>query len=48
MPTFSRVSHISFSVRDAETSAQWWAKLLDLTDLAATLGDAGHNGRQFT
>lgn len=29
MPTFSGVSHISFSSRDAESSAKWWATLLD-------------------
>jgi glyoxylase I family protein len=33
MPVFSGVSHISFSVRDAEASAQWWARLLDLTEI---------------
>jgi glyoxylase I family protein len=30
VPTFSRVSHISLSVRDAEASARWWAALLEL------------------
>lgn len=39
MPTFSRVSHISFSVRDAEVSAQWWAALLDLTEIDRVAGD---------
>ncbi|BBY19799.1 hypothetical protein MSTO_60820 [Mycobacterium stomatepiae] len=39
MPTFSRVSHISFSVRDAEVSARWWAALLDLTEIDRVAGD---------
>jgi catechol 2,3-dioxygenase-like lactoylglutathione lyase family enzyme len=42
MPTFSRVSHISFSVRDAETSAQWWAALLELTEIDRVVGDGWH------
>jgi glyoxylase I family protein len=39
MPVFSGVSHISFSVRDAEVSAQWWARLLDLTEIDRVHGD---------
>ena len=39
MPTFSRVSHISFSVRDAEASARWWATLLDMTEIDRVAGD---------
>ncbi|GLE50693.1 VOC family protein [Mycobacterium montefiorense] len=39
MPTFSRVSHISFSARDAEASARWWAALLDLTEIDRVAGD---------
>jgi glyoxylase I family protein len=39
MPVFSRVSHISFSARDAEASAQWWATLLDLTEIDRVAGD---------
>jgi glyoxylase I family protein len=39
MPTFSRVSHTSFSARDAEASAQWWATLLDLTEIDRAAGD---------
>ncbi|MDT5133372.1 MAG: glyoxylase family protein, partial [Mycobacterium sp.] len=39
MATFSRVSHISFSVRDSETSARWWAQLLDLTEIDRVSGD---------
>jgi glyoxylase I family protein len=39
MPNFSRVSHISFSVRDADASARWWAELLELTELDRVVGD---------
>ncbi|MBV8787993.1 MAG: VOC family protein, partial [Mycobacterium sp.] len=39
MATFSRVSHISFSVRDAEASARWWAELLELTEIERVAGD---------
>jgi glyoxylase I family protein len=39
MATFSKVSHISFSVRDSETSARWWAELLDLTEIDRVSGD---------
>ncbi|SPM36087.1 Catechol 2,3-dioxygenase or other lactoylglutathione lyase family enzyme [Mycobacterium rhizamassiliense] len=39
MPTFSRVSHISFSARDAEASAQWWAALLELTEIDRVAGE---------
>ena len=42
MPTFSRVSHISFSVRDADASARWWAKLLDLDEIDRVVGDGWH------
>jgi glyoxylase I family protein len=42
MPTFSRVSHISFSVRDTETSARWWAALLELTEIDRVVGDGWH------
>jgi glyoxylase I family protein len=33
------VSHISFSARDAEASAGWWAALLDLTEIDRVAGD---------
>jgi glyoxylase I family protein len=39
MPVFSGVSHIAFSARDAEASAQWWATLLDLTEIDRVAGD---------
>lgn len=42
MPTFSKVSHISFSARDAERSAAWWREVLDLQDLDATSGTGWH------
>jgi glyoxylase I family protein len=42
MATFSRVSHISFSVRDSATSARWWAELLDLTEIDRVSGDGWH------
>lgn len=34
MPQFSNVSHISFSVRDADKTAQWWKDVFDLEPLA--------------
>ena len=42
MPTFSRVSHISFSVCDVEASARWWAELLELTEIDRVVGDGWH------
>ena len=39
MPTFTTVSHISFSVRDAEASAEWWTALFDLTEIDRVAGD---------
>ncbi|ORW35331.1 hypothetical protein AWB89_04150 [Mycobacterium paraense] len=33
------MSHISFSVRDAEASAQWWAELLELTEIDRAAGE---------
>ena len=33
MPKFSKVSHISFSARDAEKSAAWWSHVFDLTEV---------------
>ena len=42
MPTFSKVSHISFSIRDAEASARWWAGLLDLTEIDRVRDDGWH------
>src|SRR6476620_3990627 len=41
MQTFSRVSHISFSVRDSEARARWWARLLDLSEIDRVVGDGG-------
>ena len=39
MPTFSKVSHISFSARDAERSAAWWRQVFDLDELDRAQGD---------
>ena len=39
MPTFTKVSHISFSARDAEASAHWWAEVFDLKELDRAHGD---------
>ncbi|QNI06952.1 hypothetical protein GAN17_12115 [Mycobacterium kubicae] len=39
MPTFSKVSHISFSVRDAQVSARWWSKLLSLDEIDRVDGE---------
>lgn len=30
MPVFANVSHISFSVRDADKTARWWQEVFDL------------------
>jgi glyoxylase I family protein len=43
MPTFSKVSHISFSVHDVEASARWWAELLELIEIDRVVG-AGWRG----
>jgi glyoxylase I family protein len=39
MPTFSKVSHISFSSRDSEKSARWWSEVFDLDELDRAAGD---------
>ena len=33
MPTFSKISHTSFSARDAEASAAWWSRVFGLTEI---------------
>jgi len=38
-PGFSKVSHISFSARDAEASAAWWTRVFDLVAIDRTAGD---------
>ncbi len=38
-PMFSKVSHTSFSVRDAEASAQWWRDVFRLVDVDRSHGD---------
>ena len=42
MPTFSKVSHISFSARDAEKSAAWRAEVFDLAELDRAEGEGWH------
>jgi glyoxylase I family protein len=39
VPTFSKVSHISFSARDMETSAAWWRTVFGLEELDQAEGD---------
>jgi glyoxylase I family protein len=38
-PTFAKVSHISFSARDAEASAAWWREVMGFDDLDRSSGD---------
>jgi glyoxylase I family protein len=40
MPTFTRVDHISFSVRDADKTARWWQEVFGL-DPIMTITDEG-------
>jgi glyoxylase I family protein len=42
MPNFSKVSHTSFSVRDAERSAAFWRETLGFQDLEAVSGNGWH------
>ncbi len=39
MPTFSKISHTSFSCRDNEKSAQWWREVFDLDEIDRAQGD---------
>ena len=39
VPVFNKVSHISFSARDSEKSAQWWREVFGLAELDRTSGD---------
>jgi glyoxylase I family protein len=39
MPKFSKISHISFSARDAEKSAQWWSRVFGLAEIDRAAGD---------
>ena len=39
MPTFSKVSHISFSARDAQASARWWSEVVGHQELDRVAGD---------
>jgi glyoxylase I family protein len=39
MPEFAKVSHTSFSVRDADASARWYGAVLDVTPFDEVSGD---------
>ena len=39
MPSFSKVSHISFSATDAEASARWWSEVFGLQELDRVAGE---------
>jgi glyoxylase I family protein len=39
MPSFSKISHVSFSARDCDRSAQWWRDVLGFQDLEHVEGD---------
>jgi glyoxylase I family protein len=39
MPVFSKVSHTSFSVRDAESSAAWWSQVFGLVEIDRAKGE---------
>jgi glyoxylase I family protein len=42
MPAFSKISHVSFSARDAEASAQWWSKIFELHEIGRVSHDTWH------
>lgn len=42
MPTFSDISHISLSVRDAERTARWWQDVFGLDQVYAVEEDTWH------
>ena len=42
MPEFSKVSHISFSVRDIGASAKWYGKVLGFEPMEEVSGDGWH------
>lgn len=42
MPVFSKVSHISFSARDAEASARWWSEVFGFEELDRVEGPDWH------
>jgi glyoxylase I family protein len=42
MPTFSKISHVSFSARDAEKSARWWKEVFALEDFERVSGEGWH------
>jgi glyoxylase I family protein len=38
MPSFSKISHVSFSARDAQASADWWKAVFELSELERVEG----------
>jgi glyoxylase I family protein len=42
MPTFSDISHVSLSVRDAEETAQWWQEVFGLEQVFTVEEDTWH------
>ena len=42
MPTFTKVSHTSFSVREAERSARFWRETFGFQDIEDVSGDGWH------
>jgi glyoxylase I family protein len=41
-PSFDKVSHISFSVTDADATAAWWKRVFGFVDLDTTKSDTWH------
>jgi glyoxylase I family protein len=39
MPTFSKISHVSFSARDCERSAEWWSAVFGMHEIERVKGD---------
>lgn len=39
MPSFSRISHTSFSSRDADGSARWWSEVFGLSEVDRVQGE---------
>lgn len=42
MPEFSKISHISFSVRDADKTARWWQDVFGLEEVMRLQEDGWH------
>ena len=41
-PSFSKISHVSFSVPEAARCAQWWRDVFGLVDIEPVSGDGWH------